>query len=83
MPNRTQLELTPDTWRELLALAEHLGYSPEMAATYAIRLVNACLREGLLTDDPSALWPAEARTPALGETGTAGGKVIPFPGVTN
>ena len=46
---------------------------------YAVRLVNACVREGLLTDVPERLWPDEAKdgVSALSETGTQG-KVIEF-----
>lgn len=69
------IKLAEDTYEELLALSDMLGFSPDMAATYAIRLVNACIREGLLTDVPSRAWPREADM--LAGTGT-GGKVIDF-----
>ena len=43
-----------------------------MAAVYAIRLVTACMREGLLSDVPPVAWPERPRM-----TGT-GGKVLAF-----
>ena len=43
-----------------------------MAAVYAIRLVTACMREGLLADVPPVVWPEQSRM-----TGT-GGKVLAF-----
>ncbi|MDO5300395.1 MAG: hypothetical protein Q4F18_13270 [Clostridia bacterium] len=72
------VELAQDTYEELLSLADSLGFSPEMAAVYAIRLVNACVREGLLEDVPARAWPREARVDLLPSTGTSG-KVIAFP----
>ena len=48
------------------------GYPPEAALSYAVRLVNACIREGLLTDVPARAWPQEAHMDR--------GKVIEFPG---
>ena len=48
-----------------------------MAVVYAVRLVSACVREGLLRDVPSRAWPREARL-----TGT-GGKVLAFPAKTD
>ncbi|MFR8178022.1 MAG: hypothetical protein ACLVB5_13495 [Christensenellales bacterium] len=57
---------------ELLTLSETIGYPPEAALSYAVRLVNACIREGLLTDVPARAWPEEARMER--------GKVIEFPG---
>ena len=44
-----------------------------MAAVYAIRLVSACVEEGLISDVPARAWPREAQL----LTGT-GGKVIEF-----
>ena len=45
---------------------------PNANRRYAVRLVNACIREGLLTDVPARAWPEEARMER--------GKVIEFPG---
>ena len=42
-----------------------------MTAEYAIRLVSACVQEGLIADVPARAWPQEARL----LTGTHG-KVI-------
>ena len=60
------------TYDELLTLSETIGYPPEAALSYAVRLVNACIREGLLTDVPARAWPQEAHMDR--------GKVIEFPG---
>lgn len=70
------LKLTQDAHQELMALSDALGFPPELAATYAIRLVNACIREGLLTDVPSRAWPPQARR----ESVTDDARVIAFPG---
>lgn len=74
------IALNEEAYHDLLFLADALGFSPEMAAHYAVRLVSACMREGLLTDVPEAIWPEEAKAGiyALRSTGTLG-KVIDFP----
>ena len=71
---RITIDLPEDTYEELLALSQAVGFSPEMTAEYAIRLVSACVREGLIEDVPARAWPREAQL----LTGT-GGKVIDFP----
>lgn len=77
MGRKQMLELTQDTRQELAFLAKWLGFPEELAAAYAIRLVSACVREGLLTDAPARAWPQEAR--ALRPGGArAGGKVLAF-----
>ena len=69
------MDIRRETYEELLTLADTLGYPPEAAMSYAVRLVNACIREGLLTDIPA---PADIAKPkAVNESG---GKVIAFPG---
>lgn len=75
----TRLTLTKEMEKELDLLADSLGFPREAAMYYAVRLVNACVREGLLTDVPERLWPDEAKDGvlALSETGTQG-KVIEF-----
>lgn len=75
----TRLTLTKEMEKELDLLADSLGFPREAAMYYAVRLVNACVREGLLTDVPERLWPDEAKdgVSALSETGTQG-KVIEF-----
>lgn len=75
----TRLTLTKEMDKELTLLADSLGYTREAALYYAVRLVNACVREGLLTDTPEALWPDEAHDGirALGGANTQG-KVIEF-----
>ena len=72
MTTELTLELTQDTDEGLDELAQSLGYSREMAAVYAIRLVTACMREGQLSDVPPVAWPERPRM-----TGT-GGKVLAF-----
>ena len=73
MGRRVTLDLDEQTLDKLDALAESLGFTQEMAAVYAIRLVSACVEEGLLADGPARAWPWEAQR----RTGT-GGKVIEF-----
>ncbi|MBR3794694.1 MAG: hypothetical protein IKK34_01520 [Clostridia bacterium] len=73
MRHKVTLELMEDSYEALLALSHAVGFPPEMTAEYAIRLVGACVREGLLEDVPARAWPEEAQL----LTGT-GGKVIDF-----
>ena len=73
MGRRVTLDLDEQTLDKLDALADSLGFTQEMAAIYAIRLVRACVEEGLLADVPARAWPREAQL----LTGT-GGKVIEF-----
>ena len=71
---KVTLNLDADTENKLLKLSGALGYSPEMAAIYAVRLVSACMREGLIEDIPARAWPDE------GAALTGGGaRVIPMP----
>ena len=72
MRPKITMEIWQDTYDELLTLSETIGYPPEAALSYAVRLVNACIREGLLTDVPARAWPQEAHMDR--------GKVIEFPG---
>ena len=72
MRPKVTMEMEQATYDELLTLSETIGYPPEAALSYAVRLVNACIREGLLTDVPARAWPEEARMER--------GKVIEFPG---
>ena len=69
------LRLDAQTDMQLEALSQALGFSKEMAAVYAVRLVSACMREGLIEDVPMRAWPEEAQM-----LKTAMGKVIAFPG---
>ena len=73
MGRRVTLDLDEQTLQMLDALAESLGFTQEMAAVYAIRLVSACVDVGLISDVPARAWPREAQL----LTGT-GGKVIEF-----
>ena len=75
MQRKLTITLNQDSYEELLDLADRLGFTPEMAAAYAVRLVNACVREGLIEDIPARAWPREAQ--ALAGTGA---KVLAFSG---
>ena len=68
------LKLDAQTSAQLDALSQALGFSHEMAAVYAVRLVGACMREGLLETVPARAWPREAALL------TNANKVIAFPG---
>jgi len=74
MGRKVTLDLDQDVYDTLTALADLLEFEREAAAEYAIRLVGACVREGLIEDVPARAWPREAQL----LTGT-GGKVIAFP----
>lgn len=74
MGRKVALDLDRDVYETLTALADSLGFTREAAAEYCVRLVGACVREGLLEDVPARAWPDEAQL----LTGT-GGKVIAFP----
>ena len=74
MGRKVTLDLDRDVYDTLTALADSLGFTREAAAEYAIRMIGACMREGLIEDVPARAWPKEAQL----LTGT-GGKVIAFP----
>jgi hypothetical protein len=61
MGRKVTLNLDADTEKKLLQLADALGYPPDLAAVYAVRLVSACMREGLIHDMPARAWPEEAK----------------------
>ena len=61
MGYRVTLNLDANTRERLEQLAGSLGCSEELAAIYAVRLVSACVREGLIDDVPARAWPKEAR----------------------
>ncbi|MFQ9449191.1 MAG: hypothetical protein ACLR4A_19285 [Christensenellales bacterium] len=73
MRPKITMEIGQATYDELLTLSETIGYPPEAALSYAVRLVNACIREGLLTDVPTPARGRRKRT-------WIGAKVIEFPG---
>ena len=66
MGRKVTLNLDADTHERLRQLSDALGYSPQMAAIYAVRLVSACVREGLIDDVPARAWPKEAQDLAMG-----------------
>ena len=72
MGKSIRLRLDEETDSQLEMLSSALGFSKEMAAVYAIRLVGACMREGLIRDVPLRAWPQEARE-------LAGSNVLVFP----
>jgi len=71
------IRLTKEDAGELAYLSAAVGFPPELAAIYALRLVSACVKEGLFADMPESAWPEEARLPGLFDTGT-GGKILAF-----
>ena len=79
MEEKITLCLTGEAAQELLRLSDSLGFTPEMTAEYAIRLVAACAREGLIADTPLRAWPQDVRGEAQAMRGTGtGGKVLTF-----
>ena len=56
------------------ALSGYLGWPQEAALVYALRLVNACIREGLIGDVPGRAFPGQAAPKR-----DTGGKVLAFP----
>ena len=74
MGRKVTLDLDRDVYETLTVLADSLGFTKEAAAEYAVRLIGACMREGLIEDVPARAWPKEAQL----LTGT-GGKVLAFP----
>ena len=74
MERTITLRLDAQTDAQLDALSNALGFSREMAAVYAIRMIGACMREGLLEDVPARAWPQEANLLTA-----AVGRVIDFP----
>jgi len=74
MGRSVTIRLDAQTNAQLDALSDALGFSAEMAAVYAIRLISACMREGLLEDVPAHAWPREADLLTA-----AAGRVINFP----
>ena len=74
MGRTVTLRLDEQTNAQLEALSDALGFSREMAAVYAVRLISACMREGLLENVPACAWPEEACLLTA-----SAGKVIDFP----
>ena len=77
MVREITLRLTKEDAGELAYLSAAVGFPPEAAALYAVRLVSACVKEGLLADMQACAWPQQERIPELFDTGT-GGKVLLF-----
>ena len=69
MRAKVTMEITQETSEELEALSGYLGWPQEAALLYALRLVNACIREGLIGDVPGRAFPGQG----------TGGKVLAFP----
>ena len=68
MGRKVTLNLDADTRERLSELAGALGCSDELAAIYAVRLVSACVREGLIDDVPARAWPSQAQPLTGGDT---------------
>jgi len=77
MEQTITLHLDAQTGGQLDLLAKTLGFPRELAAVYAIRMIGACMREGLLDDFSPRAWPAEARLLTQ-----VNGKVLDFPRAT-
>ncbi len=77
MVREITLRLTKEDAGELAYLSAAVGFPPEAAAVYAVRLVSACVKEGLFADMPGCAWPEEARLPGLFDMET-GGKILSF-----
>ena len=77
MVREITLRLTNEDAGELAYLSAAVGFPPEVAALYAVRLVSACVKEGLFADMPMCAWPPQARIPGLFDTET-GGKILSF-----
>ena len=77
MVREITLRLTKEDATELAYLSAAVGFAPEAAAVYAVRLVSACVKEGLFADMPNCAWPKEARFPGLFDTETEG-KILSF-----
>ena len=77
MVREITLRLTKEDAVELAYLSAAFGFAPEAAAVYAVRLVSACVKEGLFADMPNCAWPKEARFPGLFDTETEG-KILSF-----
>lgn len=71
------LRLTNEDAGELAYLSAAVGFPPEAAALYAVRLVSACVKEGLFADMPTCAWPPQARIPGLFGEETSG-KILSF-----
>lgn len=69
MRAKVTMEITQEASEELEALSGYLGWPQEAALLYALRLVNACIREGLIGDVPGRAFPGQG----------TGGKVLAFP----
>ena len=72
------ITLTKEAEEELETMAHTFGFTREEAVHYAARLINACVREGLLTDVPERLWPEEAAEGVTRLSSGEPGKVLAF-----
>lgn len=73
MQKNVQITVRQDVYDDIMALAEEMNCPPEAAVSYAVRMIYACIQEGLLTNISES--PQEETKP----TGTMG-KVLTFPG---
>ena len=75
MGEKLLLELDGRDSQELAFLASSLGFPRQAAALYAVRLVSACIREGLIDDIAMDAWPKEAEPMYISR-----GKLLDFRG---
>ena len=74
MRPKVTMEIPQDACDEIKTLAHTLGWPQEAALLYAVRLVNACIREGLIGDVPGRAFPGQAAPKR-----DTGGRVLAFP----
>ncbi len=72
MQKNVQMTLRQDVYEDILALADELNCPPEAAVSYAVRMITACIQEGLLTNMDECPEEEEKLTGTMG-------KVIAFP----
>ena len=61
MRGKLSVEMTRGDLEALDVIAAQTGFPREAAALYAVRLVAACIREGLLGDEMSAACAGDQR----------------------
>ncbi len=72
MQKNVQMTFRQDVYDDIMALADEMNCPPEAAVSYAVRMIYACIQEGLLTNI------RESSHQERKFTGTMG-KVLAFP----
>lgn len=75
MERTVTIKLEKSDCEALDRLSAWTGFTPDAAALYAVRLIDACIREGLLDGEMAYAWPQEAQRTS------EDGRVIAFPGI--